>query len=159
MKEAVAEQENLLAEFQKISEELSQLLATLEGTTFVKRLKSLARKHTKLSDDIKLTTIGSFGDSLEEATLARANLLSDRELSYSDKARYIREDMEAYVNRVNKQGFPLVLEEMEELLIEKEINLIAAKIPVEPGISQVKTERVADVLDRWAEMLVPRGGT
>lgn len=155
----MAQQEQLLVEFQKISDELSDLLATLEGTTFVKRLKSLARKHLKLADDIKLTTIGSFGETLDGSTLERAGMLAERELTLSEKVKYIREDMDAYVSRVKKEGFPIVLKEMEERSIEKEISLIAAKITAEPGISQVKTEAVADVLDRWSEMLVPRGGT
>ena len=43
MEEAVAKQQDLLAEFEKIADELNRVLANLEGSTLVKRLKAASR--------------------------------------------------------------------------------------------------------------------
>ena len=40
MDEAVEQQQDLLAEFEKIADELNRVLANLEGSTLVKRLKA-----------------------------------------------------------------------------------------------------------------------
>ena len=40
VEEAVEEQRDLLTEFEKIADELNKLLANLEGSTLVKRLKA-----------------------------------------------------------------------------------------------------------------------
>ena len=42
--QAVKEQKDLLAEFQKIADELNNVLANLEGSTLVKRLKAASRE-------------------------------------------------------------------------------------------------------------------
>ena len=41
--EAVAKQQDLLAEFEKIADELNRVLANLEGSTLLKRLKAASR--------------------------------------------------------------------------------------------------------------------
>ena len=41
--EAVSQQRDLLAEFEKIADELNRVLANLEGSTLVKRLKAASR--------------------------------------------------------------------------------------------------------------------
>ena len=46
--EAVNEQKDLLAEFDKIAEELNRVLANLEGSTLVKRLKAASRTQGKI---------------------------------------------------------------------------------------------------------------
>ena len=43
VEEAVAKQQDLLAEFEKIADELNRVLANLEGSTLVKRLKAASR--------------------------------------------------------------------------------------------------------------------
>ena len=43
MEEAVAKQQDLLAEFEKIADELNRVLANLEGSTLLKRLKAASR--------------------------------------------------------------------------------------------------------------------
>ena len=44
MDEAVDEQEELLAEFEAVMDELQKLISDLEGSTFVKRLKAMSRR-------------------------------------------------------------------------------------------------------------------
>src|SRR5690606_5504970 len=43
VEEAVQEQRELLAEFEKVADELNEILANLEGSTLVKRLKAASR--------------------------------------------------------------------------------------------------------------------
>ncbi len=57
MAEAVRQQEDLLAEFEKIANELNNVLANLEGSTLVKRLKAAAREQYRVG--------GRIGDQLE----------------------------------------------------------------------------------------------
>ncbi len=57
--EAVAKQQDLLAEFEKIADELNRVLANLEGSTLVKRLKAASRT--------QYTVAGKLIDELRDA--------------------------------------------------------------------------------------------
>ena len=59
--EAVAQQEDLLAEFDKIVEELNRVLANLEGSTLVKRLKAASRLQNRIAIKIGEQVDGAFG--------------------------------------------------------------------------------------------------
>jgi hypothetical protein len=59
MDEAVARQQDLLAEFEKIADELNRVLANLEGSTLVKRLKAQSRLQYRIA--------GRLGDLVSEA--------------------------------------------------------------------------------------------
>src|SRR5262249_26317157 len=59
--EAVKQQENLLAEFDKIADELNRVLANLEGSTLVKRLKAAARLQNRIALKIGDQVGGAFG--------------------------------------------------------------------------------------------------
>src|SRR6202042_1143487 len=52
MEEAVARQQDLLAEFEKLADELNRVLANLEGSTLVKRLKAASRLQYKIGGRI-----------------------------------------------------------------------------------------------------------
>ena len=47
MDEAIKQQTELLAEFEKIADELNRILANLEGSTLVKRLKAESRNQVR----------------------------------------------------------------------------------------------------------------
>ncbi len=49
MEEAVIKQQDLLAEFEKIADELNRVLANLEGSTLVKRLKAASRMQYRIA--------------------------------------------------------------------------------------------------------------
>ena len=51
VEEAVEKQQDLLAEFEKIADELNRVLANLEGSTLVKRLKAASRKQYKIAGE------------------------------------------------------------------------------------------------------------
>ena len=59
MEEAVAKQQDLLAEFEKIADELNRVLANLEGSTLVKRLKAASRLQYQIA--------GRIGDQVGDA--------------------------------------------------------------------------------------------
>jgi hypothetical protein len=59
MEEAVVKQQDLLAEFEKIADELNRVLANLEGSTLVKRLKAASRLQYRIG--------GRLGDLVSDA--------------------------------------------------------------------------------------------
>ncbi len=61
MDEAVARQQDLLAEFEKLADELNRVLANLEGSTLVKRLKAASRLQYKVGGRVGDQVDGAFG--------------------------------------------------------------------------------------------------
>jgi hypothetical protein len=59
--EGVQEQKDLLAQFAKVSDQLSEILASLEASTFVKRFKAASREQTQLASGITQQTLDAFG--------------------------------------------------------------------------------------------------
>jgi hypothetical protein len=63
MDEAVAKQQDLLAEFEKIADELNRVLANLEGSTLVKRLKAQSRLQYRVAGRLGDLVADAFGVS------------------------------------------------------------------------------------------------
>ena len=61
IEEAVKQQQDLLAEFEKIADELNRVLANLEGSTLVKRLKAASRHQYKIGGRISDQVSAVFG--------------------------------------------------------------------------------------------------
>ncbi|MEM9658280.1 MAG: hypothetical protein AAF961_07970, partial [Planctomycetota bacterium] len=61
LEEAVTEQKDLLAEFEKVANELNALLANLEGSTLVKRLKAASRQQYRIAGRIADQIEAAFG--------------------------------------------------------------------------------------------------
>jgi hypothetical protein len=61
MDEAVKEQDELLAEFQKLADDMSELLGNLEGSTLVKRLKAASREQLQVANRIGDRIPSTFG--------------------------------------------------------------------------------------------------
>src|SRR5205085_581296 len=61
MDEAINQQKDLLAEFEKIADELNRLLANLEGSTLVKRLKAASRLQYRVAGRLGDQVGGAFG--------------------------------------------------------------------------------------------------
>src|SRR6056297_106345 len=59
--EAVIEQEDLLDEFEKVAGKLNELLANMEGSTLVKRLKAASRKQEQVATTLASVTTSTFG--------------------------------------------------------------------------------------------------
>ncbi|MBI1312234.1 hypothetical protein GC176_13175 [bacterium] len=159
--EAVAAQEDLLAEFEKVSDELAKILGNLEGSTFVKRLKAASRRQLEIAGDLNHSVSNSFGVSQSKAVAAdveRAEKIAEREIAQSDSVYLIEQDLEAYFNRVHQVKFQKVLDEMRELRVVTELKAIGeiAKKNLS-GTSIAEAEFWADTLDRWGEQLVGPG--
>lgn len=156
--QALQAQQDLLAEFEKVANELNDVLANLEGSTLVKRLKAAARKQyavagriadhiddayaQKVSADQKRTLKTTFADlaSVEEKSMLDVSLIMD--------------DMEAYFERRRLVKFRAVLDEMKEEDVLGGLRQLADDIPREQGLSIAQVEYWSDALDRWAEDIV-----
>ncbi|HEX5446508.1 MAG TPA: hypothetical protein VFW87_22005 [Pirellulales bacterium] len=164
VEEAVRQQEDLLAEFAKVADELSRILANLEGSTFLKRLKAAARKEIAVANDLNERATGEFGALSVHITLATRKLLhdlSERQTRLSETVGTIGEDMKAYYERRRLTKFKTVLDEMRELDAIGKLRQIGDDLPKETGLSIAQCEYWSDTLDRWAEDLVDpaSGGT
>ena len=154
-------QEELLAEFQKVAEELQKLISNLEGSTFVKRLKALSRYELVLANDVSSTSLQGFGESakaVSEATRTRTELLAKRQRAYVDTTQLIIDDLTAYLTGNPDGKYQTVLDEMNKEDVVKQVGQVAERlVSNEPGTSVAHAEWLADTLDGWAEQIVGPG--
>jgi hypothetical protein len=162
--EAIQEQRDLLAEFEKIADELNRVLANLEGSTLLKRLKAASRLQYQIGGRISDQLKETFG--LPPAQVAKKPLkviqeMADQEAKASLDVSYIMDDMQAYFERRRFVKFKTVLEEMREGDVIGSLRQLGDDISKENGMSLAQTEYWSDTLDRWAEDLVDpaKGGT
>lgn len=153
---ALAEQEELLSEFEKIADELNELLASLEGSTLVKRLKAESRQQDGIARDIGQKMDSFFGVTrIEPADDVKllANL-KEKELGSIQSISYIMDDMQSFYERRRVDKFRLILDEMKELEVLVALRELSDLISSHRGMSIAQAEFWADTLDRWAEDLV-----
>lgn len=153
---AVEEQRDLLAEFAKVADELNELLANLEGSTLVKRLKAASRKQYRLAGQIGEQIEDWFGDE-PTRTAADAEAirdLADQEDASSIEISIIMDDMQAYFERRRLVRFKTILEEMRSEDVIGSLRQLADEVRKEQGTSIALCEFWSDALDRWAEDLV-----
>ena len=161
MQAAVEAQEALLAEFQKVAEELQKLISNLEGSTFVKRLKALSRHELVLANDVSRTSLIGFGEEVQqvaETTRTRTEMLAERQRAYIGTTENVVEDLSAYLTRNPDGKYKTVLEEMQSTNVVKQVGIVADRLVTnEAGTSVAHAEWLADTFDRWAEQLVGPG--
>ncbi len=154
--DAVKEQKDLLAEFDKIADELSEVMANLEGSTLVKRLKASSRKQQQVASRLASLVSNSFGVSEREkdrdsevfAELAEAEATSSQETSH------IMDDMAAYFERSRYMLFRRVLDDMRDQDVTAGLRQLGDELRKENGLSISQAEYWSDTFDRWAEDLV-----
>ncbi|MCB1225317.1 MAG: hypothetical protein KDK99_05860 [Verrucomicrobiales bacterium] len=61
MDKSIWEQRDLLAEFAAVADQLNEVLASLQASTFVKRLKAASREQSVLAGHLRSKTLESFG--------------------------------------------------------------------------------------------------
>ena len=116
--EAVAKQQDLLAEFEKIADELNRVLANLEGSTLVKRLKAASRLQYKIAGRIdrpgrrRLRRVASA--SADAGPPKVLDELAEQEAKGSQDVSIIMDDMQAYFERRRFMQFKTVLDEMRK---------------------------------------------
>ncbi|MDA1055251.1 MAG: hypothetical protein O3C40_32930 [Planctomycetota bacterium] len=164
VEEAVTQQEDLLAEFEKVANELNSILANLEGSTLVKRLKAESRNQYKVAGRITDHLDGSFGVSNAPAKSDSSKTfdeLAKQETNSSYTVSLIMDDMSAYFERRRFMRFKTVLEDMKGQDVVGGLRLLGDDIPKEQGLSIAQCEFWSDSLDRWAEDLVDpaKGGS
>jgi hypothetical protein len=162
--EAVREQRDLLAEFEKIANELNNLLANLEGSTLVKRLKAASRAQDKIAVKIGGELAGAFGMPVVRIDKSHQRVLQELALLETDGSQNvsrIMDDMQGYFERRRLVQFKSVLDDMRVQDVVAGLRQLGDKIPTEQGLSLSQCEYWSDSLDRWAEDLVDpaAGGT
>ncbi len=159
--EAVEEQAELLAEFNRVMGELAQLLKDLQGSTFVKRLKAAARDEISLAATLHNRLEPSFGEEAETLPAEDHALLQQLYLKQSDTAsnvRLIQEDLAAYFERSQQPKFKQVHDEMKTTKVVSNFKQMSSAVTRNlAGETIAQAEYWSDQLDRWAEILVGPG--
>ncbi|QDV24899.1 hypothetical protein [Aureliella helgolandensis] len=161
MDQAIHEQADLLAEFEKIADELNTVLANLEGSTLVKRLKAASREQNQVAEKIssRIDTIFGRGKQLPAEDKEILKELTVVEEKSSQAISYIMDDMQSYFERRRMNQFKVVLEDMKESEVLVALRTLGEEIPVEHGMSIAQAEYWSDTMDRWAEDLVDPAGS
>lgn len=156
VEQAVREQQDLLAEFEKIADELNNILANLEGSTLVKRLKAASRKQQQVASRLASLVSNSFGvsDREKEADASAFAELAEIEAVSGQEASHIMDDMDAYFQRSRFMSFQRVLEDMRKQDVTAGIRQLGDELRKENGLSISQAEYWSDTFDRWAEDLV-----
>ncbi|WP_397568899.1 hypothetical protein [Schlesneria sp. T3-172] len=156
LEEAVKAQQDLLAEFDKIADELNKVLANLEGSTLVKRLKAASRKQYVIAGKIGDQVSGAFGQKVKTAGPLKQMVeeMSKQEADSSQDLSMIMDDMQSYFERRRFQRFKTVLEEMRTQDAVGSLRQIGDDIKTETGMSIAQCEFWSDTFDRWADDLV-----
>jgi hypothetical protein len=153
MTNAVQQQDDLLAEFAKVSDQLSQIMASLEASTFVKRFKAASRAQMKIAGNIDQKTLDAFG--IEGPPVQAASYIVDDAKKQSDVVRIIEDDLDAYYQRKQDARFKTTLDEMRKTDIVRAIAGDGDKVADNlTGQGATGSEYWADTLDRWAEEMV-----
>lgn len=162
LEQAIDEQRRLIEDFAAIAKQLADVMARLEGTTFVKRLKAASRDEAKVGEGLTAVVGEAFGrpvrrldDEPVAARVARAGKGNDQ---VGEKVASVMDDLDAYAERRPQPQLRTVLEEMRDLDILGSLRQLSAEMPRETGLSIARSEFWADTLDRWADELVPPPG-
>ncbi len=158
---AVREQEALLAEFDRLADELSQILGDLEGSTLVKRLKAASREQLSVAQEITKrleNLLASKKVPYHFESNPTLNDLVETEAKGSNKVSNIMDDLEAFQERRRLAKFQKIFEEMKESQVVGALRQLSEELPREHGMSIAQAEYWADTLDRWAEDLVDPAG-
>jgi hypothetical protein len=161
VEEALNQQRDLLAEFEKVADELNKVLANLEGSTLVKRLKAASRLQTTVATKISDQVGDAFGVSVPTRngrnvapTASVFDALAEQEAKGSHTVSVIMDDMSAYFERRQYVRFKTVLDEMRQKDVIGALRLLGDDLKKEHGVSIAQAEYWSDTLDRWAEDLV-----
>lgn len=162
--EAIAAQEKLLEEFNKLSDEMNSILGNLEASTFVKRLKAASRAQEKIASSLREGLAAGFSSSIDPQSTDNSVRREAIEQSLADSVDGSKEsaveltnivdDMDAFFERRRTDGFRLVLGEIKDTKAVSAITQLATDIPLEHGMSVAQAEYWSDAIDRWAEELV-----
>lgn len=155
--QAVRKQQDLLAEFDKIAEELNKVLANLEGSTLVKRLKAASRLQDKIAGRVGDQLAEAFGQDEHRVGDAPGKVLgelSSQEAKQSQVLSVVMDDIQSYFERRQYMRFKTVLDEMKQQDVIGGLRSLGDDLKKENGVSIALCEFWSDTFDRWAEDLV-----
>ena len=160
--QAVEQQRELLAEFEKIADELNRVLAELEGSTLVKRLKAASRVQYKIAGRIGDGLGETFGVAEPGVGPDAAKVLgemAEQEAKGSQVVSLIMDDLDAYFARRQFARFKAVLDDMKVQDAVGGLRRLGDDLRREHGLAVSQCEFWSDSLDRWAEDLVDPAGS
>jgi hypothetical protein len=150
---AVNQQNDLLAEFAKVSGQLDEILTSLEASTFVRRFKAASKEQMTLAKGIDQKTLDAFG--IADAPVPAAQPLAQKSKDESKVVETIQSDLEAYVARKQDDRFKGTLDEMKKSEIVPALAGDGEKVSFNlSGQAMTGSEFWADTLDRWGEEMV-----
>jgi hypothetical protein len=153
MDSAITVQKDLLAQFAKVSDQLSEILASLEASTFVKRFKAASHQQMGLATTISQKTLDAFG--IARPGGATAAPIAKTAKDQSEVVRVIQSDLDAYYQRKQDARFKTILDDMKKTDIVKALAGDGDKVASNlSGQGLIGSEFWADTLDRWGEELV-----
>ena len=153
MQTAVKQQDDLLKEFAQVSDQLNQILTSLEASTFVKRFKAASKEQMKLATTIDQKTLDAFG--IEDQPVQEAGPIARTAKDQSEVVRVIQSDLDAYFERKQDARFKATLDEMKKTEIVQALAGDGDKVNVNlSGQALTGSQYWADTLDRWAEEMV-----
>jgi hypothetical protein len=154
--EAVEKQRQLIEEFGRVAAQLADVMARLEGTTFVKRLKAAARSELKVGEGLASIVSNAFGKSTRaESHVRQVDAAAKGNDEVGRKISTVMDDLDAYAERRPQPALRTVLEEMKALDVLGSLRQLTDDMRQESGLSIAQTEFWSDTLDRWADELVP----
>ena len=133
------------------------MLANLEGSTLVKRLKAASRLQSKVGGRISDQVSAAFGVAGYRLGNEPAKVLgemSEQEAKASHDVSLIMDDMHAYFERRRFMRFKTVLDDMRQQDVVGNLRTLGDDVKKENGLSIAQCEYWSDTLDRWAEDLV-----
>lgn len=153
---AVEDQTDLLAEFDAVAEELRALLGNMEGSTLVKRLKSVSRLQNRVAMQLGKGIEDTFGEDAAVNDLVVQSVASDVADSAA-RVRTVLDDLDAFCQRREIEHYASVLAEMKQADVLQQLTDLENRVAHRPGVSIAIAEFWADNLDRWADDLVDPG--
>lgn len=158
MESAVKEQRDLLAEFAKVTDQLGEILGSLEASTFVKRLKAASKHQMAIASDLNTKTLSSFGleqKDVQPAVASQSGFIAGHAKGQGEFVSLIQSDLEAYFQRKQDMRFKNVLDQMKKTEVVSALSRARENTLVNlSGRSISASEFWADTLDRWAEEMV-----
>ena len=156
---AVEKQRQLIDDFAAIARQLADVMARLEGTTFVKRLKAASRHELKVGQGLSAAVANAFGRprnfSGDDNVVKKVETATQGNDQVGERMSVLMDDLDAYAERRPQPALRTVLEEMKELDVLGSLRQLSAEIPEETGLSIARSEFWSDTFDRWADELVP----
>ncbi|MCS7467803.1 hypothetical protein NZK35_14215 [Stieleria sp. ICT_E10.1] len=153
---AIEDQTDLVAEFDAVAEELKELMGNMEGSTLVKRLKSVSRLQDRVAMQLGRSIESTFGQAPESNGDVLQSVVADV-IESAARVRTVLDDLEAFCQRREIEHFQSVLDEMNQARVLEQLKVLQERVPARPGVSISAAEYWSDNLDRWADDLVDPG--